>query len=402
MKKKILFAINTLGHAGAEMAMLELMKQFDGNQYEISLYVLMEQGELVHQIPQGVKLLNKRYNDVSVLSKVGYKNMLKTLCKAAIKNANIFRLIPYCIKATFSMLKNHHFKTEKLLWRLVSEGAIPPHEDYDLAIAYLEGGSAYFVADHVKAKQKAAFIHIDYKKAGYTRILDLECYLKYQKIFTVSDEVKTHFLEVYPDCESKTHVFHNFIDQDKIRQRSKEPGGFKDSFDGIRLLTVGRLTHQKAYDIAIDSMKVLRLHGINARWYILGEGPLRPMLEKKIAKENLGEDFYLLGAVSNPYPYFAQTDIYIHATRFEGKSVAIQEAQTLGCAIIASNCSGNIEQIENEIDGILCELNAESIAESIIRFINHSELMKLCSEVAQKKKVNYFEDLNQLFEMVEN
>jgi len=402
MKKKILFAINTLGHAGAEMAMLELIKQFDVNQYEISLYVLMEQGELVHQIPPGVKLLNKRYNDASVLSKAGYKNMLKTLSRAALKNANIFRLIPYIIKSTFSMIKTEHFKGEKLLWRLVSEGAQPPQENYDLAIAYLEGGAAYFVADHVKAKQKAAFIHIDYQKAGYTRELDHECYLKYQKIFTVSDEVKTHFLKVYPDCKSKTHVFHNFINQDSIRQRSKEPGGFIDSFDGIRLLTVGRLTQQKAYDVAISAMKVLKSRGIHARWYVLGEGPLRPMLEKMIMKEKLVNDFNLLGAVSNPYPYFNQADIYIHATRFEGKSVAIQEAQTLGCAIIASNRSGNIEQIEDGVDGILCELNAESIADSVIRFMDQSELMKTCSEAAQKKKINYFEDLNQLFEMIEN
>ena len=43
MRKKILFVINTLGHAGAEVAMLELFSHLDPEKYEISLYVLMGQ-----------------------------------------------------------------------------------------------------------------------------------------------------------------------------------------------------------------------------------------------------------------------------------------------------------------------------------------------------------------------
>lgn len=49
--KKVLFVINTLGGAGAEKALLELLKKFTPDQYETSLYVLMDQGELIHQLP---------------------------------------------------------------------------------------------------------------------------------------------------------------------------------------------------------------------------------------------------------------------------------------------------------------------------------------------------------------
>ena len=41
MKKKILFVINTLGRAGAEMALLELLKKFSGGEYSVDLYVLI-------------------------------------------------------------------------------------------------------------------------------------------------------------------------------------------------------------------------------------------------------------------------------------------------------------------------------------------------------------------------
>ena len=68
MRKKILFVINTLGGAGAETAMMELLRSLPPQQYEVSLFVLMNQGEMVHQLPDHVTLLNKDFCDDSVLS----------------------------------------------------------------------------------------------------------------------------------------------------------------------------------------------------------------------------------------------------------------------------------------------------------------------------------------------
>ncbi|MCI8326613.1 MAG: glycosyltransferase, partial [Lachnospiraceae bacterium] len=271
---------------------------------------------------------------------------------------------------------------------------------YDLAIAYLEGGAAYYVADHVKARKKAAFIHIDYGKAGYTRKLDRDCYLTYDRVFTVSDEVKDHFLKFYPECEERTKVFRNLINQEEIKRKAKEEGGFSDSFDGIRILTVGRLTYQKAYEIAIDVMKKLKEESFPVRWYVLGEGSEREKLEKQIAELGLQEDFLLMGAVQNPYPYYKQCDLYVHATRFEGKSIAIQEAQTLGCAIVASDCSGNREQIESGVDGILCDLDVDAIKDSICILILDENLRETFANVSQKKQIVHREDLEMLFELL--
>ena len=56
--KKILFVINTLGRAGAETALLELLRRLDAEEYEISLYVLLGQGEMISQVPQRVHVKN--------------------------------------------------------------------------------------------------------------------------------------------------------------------------------------------------------------------------------------------------------------------------------------------------------------------------------------------------------
>lgn len=399
--KKVLFVINTLGCAGAETALIELLKSLDEKEYELSLYVLMGQGEMIDKISENVKLLNDHYCKDSVLSKQGKQAMMKTVWHSFWKNGDVFGKFAYIVRTFSAMRRTGKFQPDKILWRVISDGSPRFEETYDLAVAYLEGGSTYYVADHVKAKKKAAFIHIDYEGSGYTRGMDRNCFDKMDRIFTVSDEVKKHFLNVYPKYQDKVKVFHNIINQDEIRRKAGEETGFEDHFDGVRLLTVGRLTYQKAYDIAIDAMKLIKDRGYKVRWYILGEGSERPALEKKVKELGLEKEFLMPGAASDPFPYYKQADIYVHATRFEGKSIAIQEAQTLGCAIIASDCNGNREQIVQGKDGLLCRLDPESIAEAVISLVEDRDKRIRLGNAAKEKDIVHKGEIKLLLELMQ-
>lgn len=399
-KSKILFVVNTLGRAGAETALLELLRHLDSPEYEISLYVIMGQGVMINELPSHVRLMNTRFSNQSVLTKKGKRIMMRTVCTSFLRNGGWFRKLRFIMKNYTSMSRTGHVQPDKLLWRMISDGSPHFSERFDMAVAYLEGASAYYVAEHVKADRKCAFVHIDYESAGYTREMDQGCWERFDRIFTVSDEVRSHFLVVYPECSSKTEIFHNLIDQEGIRKRAEEEGGFQDTYQGMRLLTVGRLTYQKAYDITVEAMKLLKDAGLRARWYVLGEGDQRSMLEKKIASLGLKEDFVLLGAVANPYPYYAQADLYIHATRFEGKSIAIQEAQTLGRTVIASDCNGNREQIIDGEDGILCELTPQAIADSIADLLKDHEKRKRLGQAAAKKTTAQKEEIEKLLRVL--
>lgn len=386
MRKKLLFVINTLGCGGAERAMLNLFDALDPKKYEISLFVLTGQGELSHDLPTHVRLLNPDYQDVSVLTDEGRKLLMKRVLKAGIGKALFLRRAPYLLRNFCSMQKSGKILPDKLCWRLLADGAPLIRKEYDLAVAYLEGGATYYVADHVKAKKKAAFVHIDYSKAGYTRELDQDCYQKFDKIFTVSDEVKEHFLEAYPEYEKKVSVFHNLINQERIREMAEQGSGFDDDFQGYRILTVGRLTQQKRYDIAIQAMALLKkTYGVSARWYVLGEGELRESLQQQIKDAGVEKEFILLGVKENPFPYYKHCDFYVHATGFEGKSIAIQEAQTLGKPILATDCSGNREQITHDVDGRMCPLKPECVSAEIFWMMEHSEKCKEYGEQAKRK-----------------
>lgn len=401
---RILFVINTLGQAGAETALLSLLQTLAREKgearYEISLYVLTGQGEMASRLPADVRLLNKKYREESVLTAKGRKYLKKTVLKAMFTRGTVVKLFPYLVKNTCAMLGKKRLLPDKLLWRVLSDGGMVLPEEYDLAVSYLEGGAAYFVADHVKAAKKAAFIHVDYEKAGYTRALDKDCYLAFDKIFTVSDEVREAFLKAYPELPEKTEVFHNILNKEEIVRRAEEGEGFTDGFTGIRLLSVGRLTAQKAFEVSVDAMKRLKDAGKNVRWYVLGEGDQRKKLQEQIDTLGLTEDFILYGAVNNPYAFMKQADIYVHASRFEGKSIAIQEAQILGKPMVVSDCSGNREQVCHGKDGLMCGLTPESLAENIMLLLEDEALRGKLGAAAAKKNADAAEEIQKLLSML--
>ena len=219
--KKVLFVINTLGGAGAEKALLELLKRFPENEYEVLLYVLLAQGELIHQVPEQVKILNQSYSDASVLSKKGKHILNRQIFKRLFVRGAIFKNLGYMLKNMAEMLKKGKLYPDKLLWRVMADSAQVIDGHYDMAVAFLEGGSTYYIHDHIRANRKVTFLHVDYSYAGYSRSLDRDCYLNFDRVFTVSDEVKKSFLEVYPECRSYTGVFHNLLDNEEIIRKSK-------------------------------------------------------------------------------------------------------------------------------------------------------------------------------------
>jgi glycosyltransferase involved in cell wall biosynthesis len=290
---------------------------------------------------------------------------------------------------------------DKVFWRLLAEGSPALREEYDLAVAYIEGASAYYLADRVRARRKAAFIHIDYQKAGYTKAMDRGCYDGVDRIFVVSREVGERFCAVYPEHRNKVELFRNILDVDAIRRKAEAGEGFSDGYRGVRLLTVGRLTRQKGYDVAIEALARIRTDGYDARWYVVGEGPERADLERRIERHGMQGEFVLLGAKENPYPYVKQADLYVHATRFEGKSIAVEEAQVLGKPIAASDCTGNAEQVASGYDGILFPLSAENIAKAVESLIDDPALRLALGARAAEKKLIFPEDTDNLLTLTE-
>ncbi|MCR5452318.1 MAG: glycosyltransferase, partial [Lachnospiraceae bacterium] len=197
MKKKLLFVINTLGGAGAERALINLLKLIPKEDYDIDLEVITGQGELANQLPNNVNLIG-HHDPTPVLSKKGRLHLMLLCIGRFFSPQNGFKCIPYIIYHFARMKRAGNVSFDKLLWRMLANGMPLNNKTYDIAVSFIEGGATYYVANRIKAKKKIAFVHVDYEKAGYTRGLDMGDYHRFDKIFAVSEEITDPFLKVHP------------------------------------------------------------------------------------------------------------------------------------------------------------------------------------------------------------
>ena len=121
--KKILFVVNTLGRAGAELSLLSLLRKLNGKGYELSLYVLMNQGEMIKEVPSYVRIKNTGFSSQSVLSRAGRYGLIKAVLKAFFRNGGYIRKLRTMVKNLIHMLRIGRIQTDKLLWRVAADGA---------------------------------------------------------------------------------------------------------------------------------------------------------------------------------------------------------------------------------------------------------------------------------------
>lgn len=77
-----------------------------------------------------------------------------------------------------------------------------------------------------------------------------------------------------------------------------------------------------------------------------------------------------------------------------------QEALTLGCAVLASDCSGNREQLTDGVDGRFCELSPEGLASGIQELLADEALRKRLGKAAAQKTTVYTKDMDRLLELL--
>jgi len=99
-------------------------------------------------------------------------------------------------------------------------------------------------------------------------------------------------------------------------------------------------------------------------------------IRRLIREKGLERSFVLLGAKANPYPYIARCDIYVQPSRYEGKSIAIEEAKALAKPIVATSFSTVASQLTDGFDGLIAGKSARSLAEAVERLLSDRELYR--------------------------
>ncbi len=391
MKKRILFVIDSLHCAGAEKSLTTLLNLLDYNEYEVDLQLFGYGGVFESILP----------SEVNLLSPLPYTNFTNFSLREALKSKKLkmlFSRISYSLKVHKGKSKNS--TKARYFWQSTSNVIDSNPSTYDIAIAYAQGIPTFYVADKVQAKVKYAWVNVSYHLKGKDKIFQQSIYEKYNRIIAVSDSTKEIFETVYPQFSSKLKVIYDINDPQLINKMANFEEGYHDRFEGLTLLTIGRLDNQKGYDLAIDACKYLKDKGIQFRWSVLGVGPLEEDVKDLIKVNHLENDFVLLGVTANPYPYIKDCDIYVQTSRFEGFGLAIAEARMLNKPVVTTRFDAVYNQMIHEKNGLVVDMNGKAVAEGILRLINDEQLRSNIISYLKNEKKGNIEELDKIYELL--
>ncbi len=231
---------------------------------------------------------------------------------------------------------------------------------------------------------------------------DIRYFRKLNNIITVSEECGNILKSRFPSERNKVRIMYNIVSPKLINKMAKQVkmGVYDKKCNEIVILSIGRLHYQKGFELAIKACRKLVDKGFNIKWNIIGDGEERENLTKLIKINNLENHVILLGLKSNPYPYIKQADIYAQTSRFEGKSIAIDEAKILQKPIIVTNFSTARDQITDGVNGLIVDMNSIAISEGIEQLIKDFELKKTIISNLSKEELGTEEEINKLYEIL--
>ena len=231
---------------------------------------------------------------------------------------------------------------------------------FDVAISYIQGYNAD-ILERVEADKKYVFYHGSTDEAHE---FHENLFGKIDGIVAVSKYVSDILKKLYPAYADKVSVIDNYVDADAVLKSSEK---YEVDFpkNKIKLCSCGRLYPVKGFDLAVEAAKILKEKGVDFVWYFVGDGSERAKLEKMISEYGLSDHIVITGMKDNPYPYMAGCDIFVQPSYEDAQPLSIIEAKILGIPVVATKTVGGCDQIQDGVNGVLAEINAESVAEGI-------------------------------------
>jgi glycosyltransferase involved in cell wall biosynthesis len=353
---KILFLIPSLAKGGAERLVLDICNEFQKrSEFKVKLITFHPKNEY--------QFLTKEL-DYSVVPSL-YTPSLKGKSSVDIKclQEEINKFQP-------NIIHSHLFETEMIL----------------SAIKYTN--CKYFVHFHDNMKQFTKLrLNTLKSKEALTNYYERKIVLKSYKTKNVS------FIAIAKDSQKfilknlskryKNNLLHNAIDTNRFSKTVNEK-----HLD--RLVIIGSLVDKKGQELAIEIIN--ELHKRNQFVYldILGEGPNRQKLIELIKRYNLENFICLYGNVDHPEEFLAKSTIYLHTAKYEPFGLVLIEAMASGLPVVCTNAKGNVDLIENGVNGYLVEeRDAILIANKIEILLKDSSQRELISKNAKKYSSNY-------------
>ncbi len=353
-KTKVLFRLRSMETGGVQKVMTDFMRNLSEDQFDVSLLLNLNQGEMLPLIPENVKSYflaegKEQFSEIPLVQKI----------QLAIRRVHLkaYELFP-------SMLQS------KL-------GFVP-----DVEIAFTSTEYDALLRSPFNDSKKIAWFHADIRDATLTDEGNLEVIKKLQqfdKVVFVSQQTQNIIKEKYNEVIPNGQVIYNPFDQEEIRKKAKE---FTVDFqsDVPVFLSIGRFINRKGYHTLVEAHAQVIEAGFPHKIIVLGQGPNESDLMKQVQELGVEDTFLFYGIKANPYPYIQAADYFILPSKTEAYPLVIGESLVLEKPIISTKAGGVPEMMKNEVNGLLVDFEAEDLAHAIQRFLTEPELIEKINE----------------------
>lgn len=387
MKKQIAIVCSQMIIGGVEKALLCMLDAIDREKYEITLFTRVENNPYVNQFPPHIKIYP--IDDCMERTKALFFDDLKHLRILA-----IIKSLWYRIQLRQS---KHPFRTLLLTHKI--QRKIP--QRFDCAIAYkLNFDDAAFLMGRLDASKKCAWVHGIVK---YWRLLPgfYQELRSIDRIYCVSKQAKAQIDKVHPPFMQKTDVIHNLLDPEKILHSAQAPTDVP--LLPVTLTTVGRLEEDKGQDMIPHTLRLLLDTGHKVHWYVVGDGPLRAVIQRQAEEYGVTDYLHLLGTRENPYPYIRNCDIYVQTSRAEGWCLTVHEARILHRPIVTTHLPVMEEQLHHGVTGsIAADTTPEALAQEIRTLLEQPARCQSYSAALAAQNVLPNQELQKLYDFIES
>ncbi len=395
MKKSIVFVIPSLDAGGGEKSLINLLNTINYDLYDVDLLLFYKSGLFLKLVPPQVKILQVSGNFL------------------IFKKGLLFSLLGFLFKLNFYLffnrlkfaVKNNLYKNKAIAeqknWEYVNASIPKLRKNYDAAIGFLEKSSNYYVVHKIYSRIKIGWIHTNYSASGMSNKFDYSYFKKLNFVVSVSAECQEDLELNFPNFKDKIKCIHNIVSPGLILKLANEHLDFTDFDSSIPLLvTVARLSHEKGIDVALEAATILKKNNINFKWLIIGDGSQKSILKTKIKEYNLKDNFILMGLKQNPYPFIKAATVYIQPSRYEGKSIAIDEAKILAKPIIVTDYPTAKDQINTNVNGIICEASTIHLAKTIADLLLDSNTREKFILNLNNENLSTENEINKLYALI--